>query len=91
MSEQQETIFADGLIFTKKRDGAPDFVLGGVSVKVDDFIAFLTQYKKGDGWVNLDMLKPKEQGKRPYFKLNTWKPEVKEDTATPPEDASSTF
>lgn len=84
---ENETIFADGMMFTKKRDGAPDFVLGGVSIKVDEFVAFLQKHKKEDGWVNLDMLrgKDKEDGTkgRPYFKLNDWKPEKKEDIATP--------
>ena len=75
--EQQEKVFADGMIFTRKRDGAPDFVLGGVSIKVDEFVAQLQKYKKEDGWVNFDFLKPKDADKRPYFALNTWKPEQK--------------
>lgn len=78
MSEQ-ETVFADGMIFTRKGENAPDFVLGGVSIKVEDFVKFLEKHKKEDGWVNLDMLKPKDKDKRPYFKLNTWEPPKKED------------
>ena len=81
MSEQQETVFADGMIFKPKREGAPDFVLGSFSFKVEEFVAFLEKYKK-DGWVNVDFLrsKPKNEGEKgkPYCKLNTWTPENKE-------------
>lgn len=80
MSEQ-ETIFVDGMIFKKKHDNAPDFVLGSVSIKADELTAFLEKHKKDDGWVNIDLLKSKEG--KPYFKLNTFKPEPKEDTETP--------
>ena len=76
MSEQQETVFADGMMFNRKHENAPDFVLGSVSFKVDDFIAFLQKHKKADGWVNVDMLKPKDADKKPYFKLNTWEKPV---------------
>ena len=85
--EQKEAVFADGMIFSRKREGAPDFVLGGVSIKVDEFVAFLQKHKKDDGWVNLDMLKPKDKDKRPYFKLNDWKPENQDGSADiKPED-----
>ena len=49
----EEKIFADGFSF-KKRDNAPDFVVGRVSVKVDDAIAFMKKHHKG-GWVNLNI------------------------------------
>ncbi len=85
-----ETIFVDGMFFNKKHENAPDFVLGSVSFKVDEMIAFLQKHKKEDGYVNVDFLraKPKEgeaKGK-PYFKLNTFKPEKKENTAPTAED-----
>ena len=35
----EEKIFADGFIF-KKNPESPDFVIGGISVKVDDAISF---------------------------------------------------
>ena len=37
---QQDKIFADGFVF-KRREGAPDFVIGRQSIKVDEAIAFL--------------------------------------------------
>ena len=36
----QDKIFADGFIF-KRRENAPDFVIGNISVKVDEAVAFL--------------------------------------------------
>ena len=41
-----EKIFADGFSF-KRRDNAPDFVVGRISVKVDDAIAFMKKHHKG--------------------------------------------
>ncbi len=66
-----EKIFVDGMIFKKPRQGAPDFVKGSVSVKVDDFGAFMTKHQK-KGWLNAD-LKQSKEGKL-YLELNTWEP-----------------
>jgi len=65
-----EKVFADGFSF-KRRAGAPDFVIGNISVKVDDAVAFLQKNAKG-GWVNLDILTAKS-GKQ-YIELNQWEP-----------------
>ena len=65
-----EKVFADGFSFTR-RAGAPDFVVGNISVKVDDAVAFLQKNAKG-GWVNLDILTAKS-GKQ-YIELNQWEP-----------------
>ena len=65
-----EKVFADGFSF-KRRAGAPDFVVGNISVKVDDAVAFLQKNAKG-GWVNLDILTAKS-GKQ-YIELNQWEP-----------------
>lgn len=70
--EKKEVIFADGIMFTKKRDGAPDFVKGGVSVRVEDFYSWAKQHVNQNGFVNLDLLKSREKGTL-YFKLNDWK------------------
>ena len=40
--EQQEKVFADGFLF-KRNEKAPDFVVGRLSVKVDDAIAFMKE------------------------------------------------
>ena len=75
-----ETTFVDGLIFKKKKEGAPDFVKGSVSMKVDELKAFLDKHNN-NGWVNADLLVSKD-GQKLYFKLNDWKPaeEAKEPT-----------
>jgi len=70
MEEKQEKIFCDGMIFKRPREGAPDFVKGAISVKVDEFKRFLDLHNS-EGWVNLD-LKVSKGGKL-YLELNTWK------------------
>jgi|TARA_R110000868_G_scaffold75301_6_gene217342 hypothetical protein len=69
-----EKIFADGFSF-KRRENAPDFVVGRQSIKVDEAIVFLKQHAKG-GWVNLDIKQAK--GGNYYCELDTWeaKPQI---------------
>lgn len=73
---ETEKVFADGFIWKKPRENAPDFVLGSISIKADEAVFFI---KKNtiNGWVNLDVKKSKN-GKI-YMELNTWKPEPKEE------------
>jgi hypothetical protein len=66
--EKQEKVFADGFIF-KRSDNAPDWVVGSMSVKVEDAIAFLQANAK-NGWVNLKVNSAKS-GKY-YMELDTW-------------------
>ena len=51
MAQQDEKIFADGFLF-KRNEKAPDFVVGRISIKVEEAIAFMKQHEK-NGWVNL--------------------------------------
>jgi hypothetical protein len=53
MAQDQEKIFADGFIF-KRNEKAPDFVVGRLSIKVEDAIAFMKKHEKS-GWVNLNV------------------------------------
>ncbi len=76
MSEQK---FAKGLFFDKPREGAPEFVRGKLSVKVDEAIEYLKSVKNEKGYANFDLLKSKD-GAKLYFNLNDWKPEAKDDT-----------
>jgi len=48
---QEEKIFADGFVF-KRNENAPDFVVGRISIKVEEAIAFIKNHEK-NGWVNL--------------------------------------
>lgn len=88
--EQQEKIFADGFIF-KRNPKAPQFVVGRVSIKVEEAIAFLKSNAK-NGWVNLD-IKEARSGNH-YIELDTFQPnsgsvvdkyEASKKTATPEE------
>jgi hypothetical protein len=66
----QEKIFADGFSF-KRNENAPDFVVGRLSLKVDDAIAFLKENEK-KGWVNLN-IKTARSGNH-YVELDTYEP-----------------
>lgn len=70
MSNQTEKVFADGFIF-KRKENAPEFVVGSQSINVNDAIAFLQANQK-NGWVNLD-IKQSKNGKY-YCELDTWQP-----------------
>lgn len=63
--------FAEGIIFKRPKEGAPEFVKGKLSIKVDEFIAYL-KANENNGWVNLDLLLSKDKTKL-YFTLNDWK------------------
>ena len=65
-----EEKFIKGL-FLNRRENAPDFVKGNVSIKVEDFINWLTENQNEKGYVNIDLL---EGSKGLYFKKNDWKP-----------------
>ena len=77
-NNKPDPVFADGFIFKRPREGAPEFVKGALSIKVDEAIAFLQKHNSG-GWVNLDL--KNSQGGKLYLQLNDWKPPV--DTAQP--------
>lgn len=70
----QDKVFADGFLF-KRRENAPDFVIGNISVKVDEAITFLKSNQK-NGWVNLNVLN--SQAGKPYIELDQFVPKKKE-------------
>jgi len=69
----EEKIFADGFSF-KRQENAPDFVVGRLSIKVEDAAAFLKTNQK-DGWVNLNV-KTARSGNH-YLELDTYEPKKK--------------
>jgi hypothetical protein len=77
MSQNVEKVFADGFSF-KRREGAPEFVIGRQSIKVDEAVAFLKANVK-NGWVNID-IKQSKKGTF-YCELDTW--EAKPQTSAP--------
>lgn len=72
-----EKIFADGFVF-KRNEKAPDFVVGNVSIKVEEAVSFLKQHTK-NGWVNLQI--KNSQGGKYYIELDTFEPKVQQATA----------
>ncbi len=78
----QDKVFADGFIF-KRRQEAPDFVIGNISVKVEEAVAFLIANQK-NGWVNLNVLN--SQAGKPYIELDTFVPKKQENQASKSEN-----
>jgi len=74
---KKEKVFADGFSF-KRRENAPDFVVGRCSIKIDDAISFLKTYEK-NGWVNLNINQAKSGSY--YMELDTFEPKAKEESA----------
>jgi hypothetical protein len=73
-----EKNFAKGFIF-KRNANAPGFVVGNISVKVDEAIAWL-QANQSNGWANLKV--NQAQNGNYYIELDTWQP--KSGGQTPP-------
>ena len=74
--------FVDGFFFKTPRQGAPDYVIGSVSIKVDEFVKLAEKNVNGGGYVNIDV-KISKKGNA-YGELNTWK--AKEKKEEPPEE-----
>tara|TARA_R110002094_G_scaffold123246_1_gene117986 strand:+ start:394 stop:687 length:294 start_codon:yes stop_codon:yes gene_type:complete len=70
----KDKVFADGFIF-KRRQDAPQFVIGNIAVKVEEAVAFLNANQK-NGWVNLNVLN--SQAGKPYIELDTFVPKKQE-------------
>ena len=79
MSEKKERVFADGFSF-KRNETAPDYVVGRMSIKSEDAIAFINKHTNANGWVNLSILYGRSGN--PYVELDTYEP-VKQDDSVP--------
>ncbi|MGB1269871.1 MAG: hypothetical protein ACPG45_09040 [Flavobacteriaceae bacterium] len=79
--QQQEKIFADGFSF-KRNENAPDFVVGRMSIKVEDAVVWMKSNAK-NGWVNLDV-KLSKSGKY-YCELDTWEAKPQNTQAQAPQ------
>jgi hypothetical protein len=73
-----EKVFAKGFNFTR-RDNAPDWVVGKLSLKASEAIEFIKQ-NAGTEWLNLNICQGK-QGNF-YVELDMWKPTPKQDSAS---------
>lgn len=72
--QQEEKIFADGFVF-KRNEKAPDFVVGRISIKVEEAIAFMKQHQN-NGWINLGV-KTARSGNH-YIELDTFEAKSKD-------------
>jgi hypothetical protein len=68
--EKTEKVFAEGFMF-KINPKSPEWVVGSLSLKADEAIAFITKNSQ-NGWVNLNVNIGKSG--KPYVELDTWKP-----------------
>lgn len=69
--------FADGFSF-KRSEKAPDFVIGTVSIKIEDAVKFMKEHNK-NGWVNL-AVKQARSGNY-YLELDKFEPKAKQQAA----------
>lgn len=83
----EDKIFADGFLF-KKRETAPEWVVGSMSVKVDEAVGFLTSNAK-NGWVNLNV--NQSRGGKYYIELDTFVPKKKESGSAPQKEVDLPF
>ncbi len=79
-------VFVSGLISKDIPDTTPEWILGRLSVKMEDLYLWLRENKgmaDENGWINLTILRSKTTGKR-YIEVDTWKP-TKVEAPTPVE------
>ena len=70
-----DKVFVDGMLAKKPDEGAPDFVKLKLSIKLDEFGAWVAAQKKSDPdieWLNIE-IKEGRSGKW-YAERNMWKP-----------------
>jgi hypothetical protein len=73
----EEKVFADGFVF-KRSENAPEFVVGRLSLKIDEATEFIKKNQK-NGWINLDVKKARTGNF--YVELDTYTPKDKVSSA----------
>jgi len=68
---QKERVFADGFRFERK-ESAPEYVVGRLSLKIDEAVAFINKHANANGWVNLSIMIGRSGN--PYVELDTYEP-----------------
>ena len=79
-----------GGLYPKKRDGQPDWVIGKLSINVEQFRSWMKAYLEAnpkEEWINIDMAMSKNN--KGYAKLDTWEPEKKPEPTVPDLEADS--
>lgn len=71
----EEKVFVDGMIIKSKSESTPDWVKEKISLKLDEFGAWVAAQKKADPsleWINIDI--KQSQGGKLYAERDMWKP-----------------
>ncbi len=92
MSEQkQDAVFLSGMYLDRVHEKAPAFIITNQTIHVEQFIKWLEANKglaNEKGYIRIQGKESKnvdEKGNfKRYFQVDTYVPEKKEDTATPP-------
>ena len=82
---KKEKIFVNGLVSKDVPPTAPEWILGKLSIQVDDLGMWLKNNDKladANGWINITVMRSKSTGKR-YIEVDTWKPTAKTEDRTP--------
>jgi len=67
-----DKVFIEGMYYNKPHPEAPEFVLGGIAIKKEQFLPFLDKLEPNDkGYVRIDFKQSK--GGKQYCELNTYK------------------
>lgn len=82
-----DSIYAKGIYFNKVKDGTPESVKkwkkGSIAIHIENAIEHLQSIKENandKGYVYYDLTQNEKDGEKFYsFKLNTWKPENKQE------------
>lgn len=72
----------EGLYPKPKHEKAPDFVIGKLSIRVDQFREWMKAHiaaHPGEEWINIDMKVSK--GGKGYAVIDDWKPDNKTESA----------
>ena len=83
-----DKVFVDGMMAKQPDDGAPDFVKLKLSLKLDEFGAWVAAQKKADPsieWLNIEV-KEGRSGKW-YAERNMWKPSTDQPARKPANQA----
>ncbi len=78
-----DKIFVDGMQFDPPKQGAPSFVKGKISVRVQPFVEFCNKYANEAGFINIDLFQ--SQKGNLYLALNTYKKPVQKEEVEPQE------
>lgn len=66
---KEPTIFPEGIMFKRPREGAPDFVKGAISINIKNLTQFMAKFPNTE-WLNIDLKLSKD--KKLYLQLNTF-------------------